>query len=147
MMRFLEELAARRRFGMKPGLDTIAALCAALGNPERQFKAIHIAGTNGKGAVASMLDACLQQVKVKGEGEERSRNLRIGRYTSPHLVKINERFFLDGAPVDDATLDRLAEEVSKLAFLCSPSPLTSSPLSPTFFEALTAVAFLLYAEA
>ena len=112
MMRFLEELAARRRFGMKPGLDTIAALCAALGNPERQFKAIHIAGTNGTGAVASMLDACLQQVKVKGEGEERSRNLRIGRYTSPHLVKLNERFFLDGAPVDDATLDRLAARVS-----------------------------------
>ena len=139
MMRFLEDLAARRRFGMKPGLDTIAALCAALGSPERQFKAIHIAGTNGKGAVASMLDACLRQAQVEVEGGGGERKLRIGRYTSPHLVKLNERFFLDGAPVDDATLDRLAERVAPV--------LRSLGEGGTFFEALTAVAFLLYAEA
>lgn len=122
MIRYLEELAARRRFGMKPGLDTIRALCASLGNPERKFKAIHIAGTNGKGAVAAMLDAALGTA------------FRVGRYTSPHLVRINERFFLNGAPVDDETLDRLSALI----------PPTSET---TFFEALTAVAFLLYAEA
>ena len=124
-MTFLEDLAARRRFGMKPGLETIREMCAKLGDPQRKFRAIHVAGTNGKGAVCAILDAAL-----------RTSGMRIGRYTSPHLVKINERFFLDGIPIDDATLDQAAEKVSQA-------------LIPdlTFFEALTAVAFLLYAGA
>lgn len=120
MKGFLEDLAARRRFGMKPGLGTISALAEALGNPQLSFKAIHIAGTNGKGAVSAMLEACLPN---------------SGRYTSPHLVKLNERFFLRGRPVDDETLERLSSSVAALA-----------PEELTFFEALTAVAFLLYAE-
>jgi len=123
-MRFLEELASRRRFGMRPGLATITALCGRLGDPQRRFRAIHVAGTNGKGAVTALLDAAL-----------RHGGLRIGRYTSPHLVRLNERFFLSGAPVDDATLERHAEAVAAVAG------------EITFFEALTAVAFRLYAEA
>ena len=144
-MSFLDELAARRRFGMKPGLETIRSLCAALGDPQRKYKAIHVAGTNGKGAVCAILDAALRaasRIREEGRGKREER-LRIGRYTSPHLVKINERFFLDGVPVDDETLERVAEKVSKTLF-----PLPSSLLpEPTFFEALTAVAFELYAEA
>ena len=124
-MKFLEELAARRRFGMKPGLDAIRGACAALGDPQKSFKAIHVAGTNGKGAVCAMLDAAL---RVGGR--------RVGRYTSPHLVKINERFFLDGAPIGDDVLSAAAEKVAKIA-----------PDDLTFFEALTAVAFLVYADA
>ena len=145
MTPFLEELAARRRFGMKPGLETIRALCDALGNPQRSFKAIHVAGTNGKGAVCAILDAALRAVpakeKVKGKSEK-VRCLRIGRYTSPHLVKINERFFLDGRPVDDETLERVASIVNR-TIEQSNNP-TIQDL--TFFEALTAVAFELYAE-
>ena len=124
-MKFLEELAARRRFGMKPGLDAIRGTCAALGDPQKSFKAIHVAGTNGKGAVCAMLDAAL-----------RANGLRVGRYTSPHLVKLNERFFLDGAPIGDDALSAAAEKVAKIA-----------PDDLTFFEALTAVAFLVYADA
>ena len=124
-MKFLEELAARRRFGMKPGLDAIRGISAALGDPQKSFKAIHVAGTNGKGAVCAMLDAAL-----------RASGLRVGRYTSPHLVKLNERFFLDGAPIGDDALSAAAEKVAKIA-----------PDDLTFFEALTAVAFLVYAEA
>ena len=124
-MKFLEELAARRRFGMKPGLDAIRGISAALGDPQKSFKAIHVAGTNGKGAVCAMLDAAL-----------RANGLRVGRYTSPHLVKLNERFFLDGAPIGDDALSAAAEKVAKIA-----------PDDLTFFEALTAVAFLVYAEA
>ena len=124
-MKFLEELAARRRFGMKPGLDAIRGTCAALGDPQKSFSAIHIAGTNGKGAVCAMLDAAL-----------RASGLRVGRYTSPHLVKLNERFFLDGAPIGDDALSAAAEKVAKIA-----------PADLTFFEALTAVAFLVYADA
>ena len=123
-MTFLEDLAARRRFGMKPGLDTIRAACAALGNPERRIgKTIHVAGTNGKGATCAILDACLGTVA------------RVGRYTSPHLVKLNERFFLAGAPIADEVLERASEKVRVL------------DMEMTFFEALTAVAFLVYAEA
>ena len=124
-MKFLEELAARRRFGMKPGLDAIRGTCAALGDPQKSFSAIHVAGTNGKGAVCAMLDAAL-----------RASGLRVGRYTSPHLVKLNERFFLDGAPTGDDVLSAAAEKVAKVA-----------PADLTFFEALTAVAFLVYADA
>ena len=124
-MKFLEELAARRRFGMKPGLDAIRGTCAALGDPQKSLVAIHVAGTNGKGAVCAMLDAAL-----------RAGGLRVGRYTSPHLVKLNERFFLDGAPIGDDALSAAAEKVAKIA-----------PDDLTFFEALTAVAFLVYADA
>ena len=132
-MTFLEELAVRRRFGMKPGLDSIRAVCAALGNPQERFCAVHVAGTNGKGAVCAMLDAALR-------GKP---GMRVGRYTSPHLVRLNERFFLDGAPVDDEALDRISSRVNRT--IEQSNNQASSDL--TFFEALTAVAFLLYAEA
>lgn len=133
MTDFLESLASRRRFGMKPGLETIRAVCSALGDPQRAFKAIHVAGTNGKGAVCALLDAAL-----RGAGDG-----RVGRYTSPHLVRLNERFFLDGRPVDDATLERAAERVER-AIASATDPAVGEL---TFFEALTAVAFLVYAEA
>ena len=135
-MSFLDELAARRRFGMKPGLGTIRALCAELGDPQLRFGAIHVAGTNGKGAVCAILDAALRAGNVKA---------RIGRYTSPHLVRLNERFFLDGAPVGDAALERLSDRVSR-AIEGLRRRLGPEDADVTFFEALTAVAFLLYAE-
>ena len=127
MSDFLDRLAARRRFGMRPSLDAISGVCAALGDPQKKLRAIHVAGTNGKGAVCAMIDACL-----------RSGGLRACRYTSPHLVRINERFFVDGKPVDDATLERAADKV----FHADSD--TNSQL--TFFEALTAVAFIAFSE-
>ena len=130
MTPFLEELAARRRFGMKPGLETIRVLCAALGDPQKRFRAIHVAGTNGKGAVCALLEAAL-------------RTAPVGRYTSPHLVRINERFFLNGEPVGDATLEAVAGRVHRAIERSARPELRDV----TFFEALTAVAFELYAEA
>lgn len=118
-----EAIAARRRFGMKPGLDAIRALCAALGDPQHGLRAIHVAGTNGKGAVCAILDAVL--------GDS-------CRYTSPHLVALNERFCIDGVPVDDDTLERAAAKVEKAAMATGDEA--------TFFEALTAAAFLVFAE-
>ncbi len=113
---------------MKPGLDAITRLCAALGNPQRKFRSIHIAGTNGKGALAAMLDCCL-----------RSCGKKCFRYTSPHLVSVNERFFLDGRPAGDACLERAAAKVKNAA--------DGERLDDlTFFEALTAMAFLVCAE-
>ena len=107
---------------MKPGLDAIARLLHALGDPHLRVRAVHVAGTNGKGAVCAMVDSCL-----------RAAGLRTFRYTSPHLVRINERFMLDGAPAADSLLDEAAAEVERAA---------SAVPDLTFFEALTAVAFL-----
>lgn len=129
-MNFIESLAARRRFGMKPGLGAISALCAALGDPQRNFQSVHVAGTNGKGAVCAILDAALRRDAFK-----------VGRYTSPHLVRINERFFLDGAPLSDAALDAAARRVEEA------SRGRADLAELTFFEALTAVAFLAFSEA
>ena len=124
---FLAALAARRRFGMKPGLDAIRTICSRLGDPQLKFPAIHIAGTNGKGAVSAMIDSCL-----------RAGGFKSGRYTSPHLVRLNERFFLDGRPLDDSTLEAISFEVERAA---------GDVDELTFFEALTAVAFLVYSRA
>ena len=107
---------------MKPGLDAIARLLHALGDPHLRVRAVHVAGTNGKGAVCAMVESCL-----------RAAGLRTFRYTSPHLVRINERFMLDGAPAADSLLDEAAAEVERAA---------SAVPDLTFFEALTAVAFL-----
>lgn len=127
-MGFLEDLAARRRFGMKPGLGTIRAVCAALGGPERRLRGVvHVAGTNGKGAVCALLDACL-----------RAAGRKVARYTSPHLVRLNERFFLDGAPLADAVLETASARVAEAARGCA---------DLTFFEALTAVGFTAFADA
>ena len=137
MSDFLDRLAARRRFGMRPSLDAIRGTCAALGDPQKNLRAIHVAGTNGKGAVCAMVDACL-----------RADGLRIGRYTSPHLVRINERFVLDGNPVPDDKLEKSSKivenAISRWGQILEKRGL--SPIEVTFFEALTAVAFVLYAD-
>ena len=128
---FLSALAARRRFGMKPGLDTIRAVMASLGNPQDTLRCVHIAGTNGKGAVAAMLDSVL-----------RAAGYRVARYTSPHLVAINERFFIGGEPVSDDALAAAADEVFPVIERLE----RDRGLEVTFFEALTAVAFVLFAR-
>ena len=84
----LEYLFGLEQFGIKFGLDNIRALVDALDHPDRRYRIAHIAGTNGKGSVTAMVDAAL-----------RAAGHRSGRYTSPHLVDLAERFVIDGAPV------------------------------------------------
>ena len=127
-----EALESCARFGVKPGLETIRAVCAAMGNPQDSLRVVHVAGTNGKGAVCALIDSAL-----------RSAGFRTGRYTSPHLVSLNERFFLDGAPISSSKLE------SAFCSLTSHFPLPKSQLSTpnsqlTYFELLTATAFELY---
>ena len=112
------------RFGVKPGLESIRAVCAAMGDPQDSLRVVHVAGTNGKGAVCALIDSAL-----------RAAGFRTGRYTSPHLVSLNERFFLDGAPV---STEKLNAAYSTL------NPQLSTNL--TYFELLTATAFELYAR-
>jgi dihydrofolate synthase/folylpolyglutamate synthase len=78
-------LARRVRFGIKVGLETTHALVAEMGHPDRAYPSLLVAGTNGKGSVAAYCDSAL-----------RASGLRTGRYTSPHLVRVNERITVDG---------------------------------------------------
>ena len=126
--RLEEALEQSARFGVKPGLEAIRAACAAMGDPQEALRVVHVAGTNGKGAVCALIDSAL-----------RAAGFRTGRYTSPHLVALNERFFLDGSPVPEPALDS--------AFLQLPQPSTLNPQpSLTYFELLTATAFALYSR-
>ena len=127
----LERLAARRRYGMRPGLATMRALLDALGNPQDSLKVVHVAGTNGKGAVTAMLDAVL-----------RAAGYRVCRYTSPHLVSLAERFFVDGAVAPTAELDAAADVVFPVVERLE----SEKGMEVTFFECLTAVAFVLFAR-
>ena len=130
----IEYLFALERFGMKFGLDSMRLLCEALDHPERAFTAVHIAGTNGKGSVSAMLDAIL-----------RAAGHRTARYTSPHLVRIEERFVVDGEEIDRARLEASAAKVKAIVERLVAARTLEAP--PTFFECTTAVAFDLFRDA
>ena len=130
-MRPLERLFALEQFGIKLGLDNIRTLLAALGNPERTWRSIHIGGTNGKGSVAAMVERGL-----------RAAGLRTGRYTSPHLDRIEERVAIDGTPVDRATFETVTAHV--LSVVDEARANGTLAVSPTFFEVSTAVAFEIF---
>ena len=120
---------ARRKFS----LDEIATLLDALGNPQRRFPSVLIAGTNGKGSTAATLAAIL-----------RESGLRTGLYTSPHLERPNERIRISGTDISDADFARLFFHVHNTALaLVADGRL---PQHPSFFESLTALAFLYFAE-
>jgi len=119
---------------MKFGLANMAKLCDALGHPEAAFKSVLIAGTNGKGSVTAMLDTAL-----------RAAGHRVARYTSPHLVRLEERFVLDGCEVDSQSLARCAARVQRVVEELVASRTLEA--LPTFFECTTAVAFELFRDA
>ena len=121
-------LCARRRFGMRPGLERTEALMEALGHPERTFAAIHVAGTNGKGSVAAIAASVLQNA---GVGD-------VGLYTSPHLVFFNERIRIAGRPVAD---ELLAESLARVEDAARAVAAEGDGQEPTFFECATAMAF------
>jgi len=119
---------------MKFGLENIAALTAELGHPERTFKSIVIAGTNGKGSVTVMTETAL-----------RAAGVRAARYTSPHLVRLEERFVMDGRDVETADLrDALGAVRGAVDSLIRRGDLEALP---TFFEVATAAAFELFRRA
>lgn len=108
------------------GLERIAELCARLGNPQLQLpRTFHVAGTNGKGSTCAYLRAILE-----------AQGRRVHAYTSPHLVRFNERIRLAGTLIDDALLAALLEEVLDEA----------ADLQASFFEVTTAAAFLAFAR-
>jgi dihydrofolate synthase/folylpolyglutamate synthase len=130
----LSYLFGLEQFGIKFGLQNIHAIVAALDHPERAFRSVHIAGTNGKGSATAMVAAGLQ-----------SAGHRTGRYTSPHLVRLNERFVIDGRAIDDRDLlDAVSAVRDVVERLVAERVLDAHP---TFFEVTTAVAFELFRRA
>ncbi|MDR0861672.1 MAG: bifunctional folylpolyglutamate synthase/dihydrofolate synthase [Oscillospiraceae bacterium] len=107
--------------GSKPGLDRTRELLAKLGNPERELKFVHIAGTNGKGSTAAIIAAVLQTA-----------GYTVGLYTSPYILRFNERMQVNGEHITDAELETLTDEIRPFA--------DSMSDSPTEFELITALA-------
>ena len=121
----IEALFARTTSGTKLGLERTTALLEKLGSPHRQLSAVHVAGTNGKGSVVATAEALL-----------RATGLRVGRYTSPHLVDFRERITVDSTPItEEAVLEFLEEWIP-----------TAEEIGATFFELTTALAFEWFVE-
>jgi dihydrofolate synthase/folylpolyglutamate synthase len=143
-----------QRFGVKLGLESIARLLQAVGDPHRRFPSILIGGTNGKGSTAAFLASILQAA-----------GYRIGLYTSPHLLDFTERIRVDGQGISSIEVARLTDELRSIVADLFPAPRTphlvprTSDLAPrtsdptprtsshpTFFEVTTALAFLHFAR-
>lgn len=126
----LDWLAQREFFGIKLGLDQTRELFARLGNPERQLRFIHVAGSNGKGSVCAFLESALRKV-----------GYRTGFYSSPHLVDVTERFQIDGHPCKEEQLVRLILRVIPHA-----EAMAEEGKAVTYFEVLTVIAAMLFSE-
>jgi dihydrofolate synthase/folylpolyglutamate synthase len=121
-------LASRTQFGVKFGLETTRALCEALGHPERGYPSLLVAGTNGKGSVVAYTDAVL-----------RASGLRVGRYTSPHLLRVHERLVVGGREITERQLEGAVGRVRRAAEALLLEG--RIPAHPTYFETLTVAAF------
>ena len=121
----LEQMFSLGRFGIKLEMDTVTGILKRLGSPEKTFHCIHVAGTNGKGSIASTIASILQ-----------ASNISTGLYTSPHLIHFNERFTVNGNPVSD---DEIVD-----AYMAVKAADTGERQA-TFFELATAMGFYLFA--
>ncbi len=116
----LETMYSLHRFGIKLGLDVMQNILSGLDHPQKRFRSVHVAGTNGKGSVASMLTAILQAA-----------GFTVGLYTSPHLVHFNERIRINGRPISNREVVAAYKAVKAVH---------SGDREPTFFEFSTAMA-------
>ena len=114
-------------------LDNMRVLLHALGNPERRFQSVLIAGTNGKGSTAATLAAITQAAGI-----------RTGLYTSPHLIRVNERLRINGDEISDSEFAEIYERVDRASRQLIAS--SDLPWHPSFFETLTAMAFEYFAS-
>ena len=116
---------------IEPSLDRILALVDALGSPHLTYPTIHIAGTNGKTSTARMIDQLLANL-----------GYRVGRYTSPHLESFTERISIKGEPISDLEMIKTYEDIHLYLDLID----SRQPHPISYFEALTAMAFVAFAE-
>ena len=125
MHKVLEYLYSLERFGIKLGLDVMNQLMDVLDHPEKKFKSIHVTGTNGKGSTCAFLASILRKA-----------GYTVGLYTSPHLIRFNERIKLNGVDISDKDLIRFTSVIREKLH----------GIDATFFEFTTALAFLYFAE-
>jgi len=118
-------------WSFEPSLDRIAALVDLLGSPQHSYPVVHVAGTNGKSSTTRMIEALL-----------RERNLRVGRFTSPHLVSMRERISVDGVPLSEERFVEVYEDIAPYLEMVD-----SRGRRLSFFETLTAMAFAAFADA
>ncbi|MER6827710.1 folylpolyglutamate synthase/dihydrofolate synthase family protein [Streptosporangium sp. NPDC000563] len=118
-------------WSFEPSLDRIAALVDLLGSPQHSYPVVHVAGTNGKSSTTRMIEALL-----------RERNLRVGRFTSPHLVSMRERISVDGVPLSEERFIEVYEDIAPYLEMVD-----SQGRRLSFFETLTAMAFAAFADA
>ena len=127
-MRYIEELSG---YGIVPGLDSIMELCRRLGNPQEQLHFVHVAGTNGKGSVATMISSVMTAAGYK-----------VGKYCSPAVFEYRERYQIGSRMISQVAfcsyLDRVRE--------CAEAMAAEGLPHPTTFEVETALAFLYFAE-
>ena len=132
-MNYTESLAyldSLGKFGIKLGMERIEGLLRELGNPEQKIKTVHVTGTNGKGSVTSMITNILLAA-----------NLKVGKFTSPHLVKYNERINLNGKDISD---EDFATAITAVKVAADSVVKKGVCEQPTQFEILTAAAFLYF---
>ncbi len=128
----LDQLYRLERFGIKLGLDSIRKLLSLMGNPHEAFPAVHVTGSNGKGSVCAYIASALQEA-----------GYRVGLYTSPHLIRFNERIQVDGKVIPDEDILRLWRGMQPAIRSRGETDRTHRP---TFFEVTTAMAFEYFRE-
>ena len=128
----LDYLYALKNRGSRYGIERMCLLLEALGHPERMFPVIHVAGTNGKGSVCAMLEAVY-----------RDNGYKVGLFSSPHLVHLGERAQVDRQILSEAEIVRYTEQLSSIA---GELGRRDPDLHPAFFEFITSMAFLRFAE-
>ena len=124
----IDYLYGLRKHGIKLGLDNTSKLLALAGNPHKQFKCIHVAGTNGKGSVSAMSASML-----------RASGFKVGLFTSPHLASFTERIVVNGKEITESEVAELTDEIRLMVD-------GADGLNPTFFEFVTVMAFTYFAR-
>ncbi len=131
MTNIIARIGAYNKFGSKLGLSRMEALLARLGDPHKDLRVLHVAGTNGKGSVSKYLYEVL-----------RAAGYSTGVYISPFIEVFNERMQMDGANISDEALERIGDRVIRAA----EEMVAAGEESPTEFEVVTAIAFVWFAE-
>ncbi len=126
----IDWLYSFQKFGIKLGLDRIKHICKKLGNPQNNYKIIHVGGTNGKGSVCRFLESALVNSGYK-----------TGTYTSPHLQRFSERFVVNKKEISESVIVRLVEKIKPIV-----KGMIEEDNIPTFFEIVTAMAFQYFKE-
>lgn len=127
MEKLLDELYSYSMHGIKLGLENIKTLCKELGEPQKDYKVIHIAGTNGKGSTSTTIETILLEAGYK-----------VGKYTSPHILKFNERIRANGKDINDEDIVKYYQLIKDI--------IQRTGLKPTFFEVTTAMMFKYFSD-